>query len=96
MKTETGMVKVVLLACAALAMSATLALGAAAVAGETIVRQTETVKYSRSEAATPAGAVKLYGTLREAADVQVDAFTAVYHQDSRSRAKPGIVTVAKR
>jgi UrcA family protein len=61
MKTESGKMKVVLFACA------TLTLGATAMASETIVTQTETVKYSRTEAATPVGAVKLYGALRAAA-----------------------------
>ena len=52
------MKKVVLMACA------TLGLGASAMAEEMAVTRTLTVKYSRSEAATPVGAVKLYGTLQ--------------------------------
>jgi len=121
MKIETAMLKVVLFA------SATLGLGATAMADEMVVTRSETVKYSRSEAATPAGAVKLYGALKYAAsracrdrgaplsgygdsvlackgeavsravaDVQIDAVTAVYLQDTRSQAKPGIVTIARR
>jgi UrcA family protein len=121
MKIETGMMKVVLIACA------TLSLGATAMADEMVVTKTEMVKYSRSEAATPVGAVKLYGALqvaasracteagarlsgygdshvmcksaalsRAVADVQIDAVTAVYMQDTRYQAKAGIVTIARR
>lgn len=121
MKIEAGMKKVVLMACA------TLSLGATAMAGETVVTRTETVKYSRAEAATPAGAVKLYGALqvaasracrergeplsgsgeahaackgaalsRAVADVQIDAVTAVYLQDTHSAPRQGTVTVARR
>ena len=61
MKIDNGMMKVVLLACA------TLGVGATAMAKDMVVTRTETVKYSRSEAATPVGAVKLYGALRVAA-----------------------------
>ncbi len=61
MKIDNGMMKVVLLACA------TLGVGATAMADEMVVTRTETVKYSRTEAATPVGAVKLYGALRVAA-----------------------------
>jgi UrcA family protein len=121
MKIETGMLKVVLIACA------TLSLGATAMADEMVVTSAKTVKYSRSDAATPAGAVKLYGVLQAAAsractaagtrlsgygdshvvckgaalsravaDVQIDAVTAVYLQDTRYQGKPGTVTVARR
>ena len=121
MKIETVMMKVVLIACA------TLSLGATATADEMVVTKTQMVKYSRSEAATPVGAVKLYGVLqvaasracteagarlsgygdshamckgaalsRAVADVQIDAVTAVYMQDTRYQAKPGTVTVARR
>lgn len=61
MKTVNAVKKVVLMA------GATLALGATAMADESMVTRTETVKYSRTEAATPAGAVKLYGALQVAA-----------------------------
>jgi UrcA family protein len=111
----------VLIACAMLSA------GATAMADDMVVTRTETVKYDRSESATPAGAVKLYGALRTAAsracmvpgaplagsaeahatckgaalsravaDVQIDAVTAVYLQDTRSITKQGIVTVARR
>jgi UrcA family protein len=121
MKIETAMLKVVLIA------GATLGLGATAMADDMVVTTSKTVKYSRSEAATPSGAVKLYGALKHAAsracrdhgaplsaysdsiavcqddavaravaDVQIDALTAVYLQDSGTRAKPGIVTIARR
>jgi UrcA family protein len=121
MKIESRMKKVVLSACA------TLSLGATAMADEMVVTKTETVKYSRSEAATAGGAVRLYGALRVAAsracreagarlsgygdsidackgaalsraiaDVQIDAVTAVYLQDTRSQPKQGVVTVARR
>jgi UrcA family protein len=121
MKIETGKMKVVLMACA------TLGLGATAMAKDIVVTSTETVKYSRTEAATPVGAVKLYGALKVAAsracsdrsaplsgfsdsymackgaavsravtDIQIDAVTAVYLQDTRYSAKPGTVTVARR
>ena len=120
MKNAIVMKKLVLLACA------TLAPGAATLADHSVVTRTETVKYSRSAAATAEGAVKLYGELRSAAaracrdagmpmaygdsvddcrdaalsraiaDVQIDALTAVYMQDTGSRAKPGMVAVAKR
>jgi UrcA family protein len=121
MKIETGMMKVVLIACATLSLSATV------MARETVVTQTEIVKYSRADAATPVGAVKLYGELRIAAsracmergiplsgssdahlacksaalsravaDVQIDAVTAIYLQNSGERARRGTVTVARR
>jgi UrcA family protein len=61
MNIERGMMKVVLVACA------TLGVGATAMAEDMVATRTETVKYSRSEAATPVGAVKLYGALRVAA-----------------------------
>lgn len=61
MNIDTGMKKVVLLVCT------TLGLGATAMAEEMVVTRTETVKYSRAEAATPVGAVRLYGELRAAA-----------------------------
>ena len=118
---EMRLKKVVLIACA------TLSFGATAMADETIVTKTQTVKYSRAESATPAGAVKLYGALQAAAsracveagarlsgygdshvvckgaalsravaDVQIDAVTAVFMQDTRSEPKQGTVTVARR
>ena len=61
MKIESRLKIVVLSACA------TLSLGATAMADEMVVTKTETVKYSRAEAATPVGAVKLYGALQVAA-----------------------------
>ena len=61
MNIESGMKKVVLIACA------TLSLGATAMADEMVVTKTETVKYSKAEAATPVGAVKLYSALQAAA-----------------------------
>lgn len=52
---------------AALIACATLGLGASAMAGDAVITASKTVKYSRVEASTPAGAVKLYGALRIAA-----------------------------
>jgi UrcA family protein len=61
MKIETGMKKVVLIACTA------LGLGASALAADMPMTVSQTVKYSATMAATPEGAVQLYGSLRAAA-----------------------------
>ena len=61
MKIESGMMKVVLI------VGATLGLGASALAADTAVVASQKVKYSAKLAATPEGAVSLYGSLRAAA-----------------------------
>lgn len=61
MKIETGMKKVALIACM------TLGLGASALAADKPEIAMTKVKYSKTVAATPEGAVKLYGSLRAAA-----------------------------
>lgn len=61
MKIETGMKNVVLMVCM------TLGLGATALAADKPVLATQKVKYSATVAATPEGAVRLYGSLRSAA-----------------------------
>jgi UrcA family protein len=61
MKIETGMKKVALIACMA------LGLGATSLAADKPVIASQKVKYSMKVAATPEGAVNLYGSLRAAA-----------------------------
>jgi len=61
MNIESGMKKMVLIACA------TLGVGATATAADATTVVSRTVKYSAATAATPAGAVDLYAALRMAA-----------------------------
>jgi UrcA family protein len=61
MNIESGMKKVVLMACVMLGA------GATAMAGDATEMVSRTVKYDATAAATPAGAVALYAALRSAA-----------------------------